>query len=234
MRPDGYQVGVTRQGRFFYYHDLKPVERIQDLKGYTADGGPVELYDREGIKLKLPPAAFDQSVLAVTWQGFLTGKPEGHSSSPGRPHLALQRLNPEGRWQAMDWIYPRDEKEMAFLILDRKEHGWDIESKVRLVATNCLPEKFHRVDYPAWGHVTGPSPQTVELPLKSAHKTGSGEIRHTIVADDDRFLSLGPSEEVLFEFDGTVLANGRAYTFFFVADGFYIPAPLIQIAAAQQ
>jgi hypothetical protein len=54
------------------------------------------------------------------------------------------------------------------------------------------------------------------------------------VADDDHFLSLGPSEEVLFGFDGTGLVPATDYTFFFVADGFYIPAPSIQIAAARQ
>ena len=207
----------------------------------VAQRGPVDTpvvdersIDAHVLEVEIRSISFDQGVLAVTWQGFRTGKSEGHSSSPGRPHLALQRLNSEGRWQTMDWIYPRDEKEMAFLRLEPKAPGWDANGNVRLVAANCLPKKFHRVDHLAWGPVTGQSPQTVELPLKSAQKTGSGDVRHTIVADDDQFLSLGPLEEVLFEFDGSGLDPATDYTFFFVADGFYIPAPSLQIATAQQ
>jgi len=231
-RPNGFQVGVTREGKLFYYDDLQPVGSGRDLHGNSyPEKEPIAMYNRDVLELTLPGEAFDKGVLAVTWQGFQTGNSKDDTFSPGRPYLALQRLDPAGKWRTVDSIYPRDEVEQAYLLLEQKDSGWDAGGRVRLVAANCWSEKFHRIDRVAWGRVSEIKPLALELPLESARKSGEPEQGDLLRSADGRSLQLGPSEEVSLKFNGSVLDPEEDYTFFFVSEGFYLPAPQIRVAA---
>ena len=234
-RPKDLEVGITREGRVFYYKGLQNLISFSNLveSGYF-DGQSVDLYDRQSIELSLPAEAFHNGILAITWQGFLTGFSRDHTASPGRPSLALQRQNPDGDWQTMDWIYPRDEETQNFFVIQQKKLGWDTKGKVRLVASNCLPQKFHRINRIAWEHIKGSAPNTVELPLNSAKMYGNKEACKLLQTADGLSMRLGPSEETTLWFDGSQTDVDKKYSFIFVAEGFYIPASQIRILATSK
>ncbi len=232
----GKKAGVTRQGHFFLYDQLQEVASFGQIVSYFHDNtfdenGPLSigLYDRQGIELKLPAEAFAHGVLAVTWQGFLTGTSEDHSSSPERPRLSLQRQDPAGVWRIMDWSYPRDEISQAMFLLEPLGTGWDGAKKVRLIVTNCLPQKFHRLDKVQWAKVDLKRPGVIDLELFSAMLSGHNQ-RQLLLAADNNYLRLGPNEEIGLRFDAERITLRKSYEYFFVSEGFYIPAPHISVA----
>ncbi|MCG6534250.1 MAG: carboxypeptidase-like regulatory domain-containing protein, partial [Syntrophales bacterium LBB04] len=98
--PKDKKIGITREGQPFM------IEEIQPLSTFAK---PTSLYHGEFIEIKLPSEAFQKGFVALTWQGFQDGMAEGHSSAAGQPKLSLQRHDPQGIWQTVDWVYPRDE-----------------------------------------------------------------------------------------------------------------------------
>jgi hypothetical protein len=168
---DSY-AGITRGGKPFVYRTLKPVESWTDLDGKDySTGQSAGLYNGEGLELSLPEEAFRGGILAITWQGFRDGQGVGHTAASGRPKLSLQRQNPQGIWQTVDRVYPRDEVSQVFFILKDEGPGWDTDGKIRLIATSCVPMKFHRIDRIAWGNSINEVLSVKSLPLISALKS---------------------------------------------------------------
>ena len=231
----GLQAAVSRKGQYFYYHSpLRPLESFSTLKG-NADGRPNEktsigLYDGQSIALTLPPEAFKQGVLAVQWQGFLDGVSVNHSSSKERPRLMLQRQNDDGVWETVAWDYPRDEITWSFFRLPERV-GWDRSGRVRFKVSSCLPSKFHSLINIMWGRVASRSAHPISLPLKSARIGNARDVRGALLHSDGKSMHLSPSKEAVMVFDGGAIDNPRGYAYFFIARGFYIPAPQIRIAA---
>ncbi len=231
----GLQAAVDREGRYFYYHKpLRAVESFSTLKG-SADGrlhenSSVGLYDSQSITLEIPREVFHQGVLAVQWQGFLDGVSMAHSLSSERPRLMLQRQNTEGVWEAVAWDYPRDEVTWSFFRLTERS-GWDRDGRIRLKVKSCLPSKFHSLINVMWSRLASREVHPVSLALKSARTGKSEDVRGALLDSDGRSMHLSPAHEAVMVFDGNAIDSAREYTYFFIARGFYIPAPKIRISA---
>jgi len=230
----GAKVGVTRDGKVFLFEETSKFA-LTPSTGEDKGGGAqrTALYNGEGVDLTLPREAFTNGVLAVTWQGFQDGEGKGRTFSPGRPRLSLQRKDPTGEWQTVDWIYPRDETEQAFLVLEDKVPGWDEGGSVRLVATSCDPEKYHRIDRIEWAKRSQETPLVASLPLMSAIKSDGEDALKQLKRADGESLLLRPDEEVALKFRATDLRKGFDRTVIFISEGFYIPMPLVQLARAE-
>ncbi|MFH0788507.1 MAG: hypothetical protein V2B13_12960 [Pseudomonadota bacterium] len=217
----GSKIGITREGRPFIYETLEPL----------AIQSPISFYNEETMEVQLPGEAFQRGVLTITWQGFLDGNPEGHSASAGRPQLALQRMNPQGQWQTVDWVYPRDEVQESFFLLKDLGPGWDQGGKIRLAAVSCHPEKYHRLDSLGLARLVAELPQVTHLKLLSATKSTGEAILKALQERDNRYLSLGPEESAGLIFQGTPIKTDMERSFIFVSEGFYIPLPLIRLTS---
>ncbi len=240
-RPE-VRVGVTRKGEIFSYEKLKAVsifpltsilsrEGRGDLPRQELDSARerIGLYDGETIEVALPKEALRGGVLAVTWQGFQEGDSERGTSSSGRPRLSLRRRDPQGVWQTVDWVYPRDEIDQSFLVLDDLGAEWDTTGKVRLIASSCDREKYHRIDRLEWGKRSTEIPMVTSLPLVSAQRTGE-DVRKELTRADGESVLLGPEEELDIRFRSTSTYEGYDRSFVFVSEGFYIPLPLMRLA----
>ncbi|GEM_PF-6567340 len=235
----GMQAAVTRDGRFFYYKTpLHAVDSFLHMKGrvhnhekaHGESSSSICLYDHQHIQLHLPREAFHSGVLAVCWRGFLDGTAEGHTASAGRPWLALQRQTPGGKWRTVAYDYPRDEVTWSVFQLHGRE-DWDGDGNIRLEVTSCLPEKFHSLIDASWGRAVDLPVKPITLELKSARLGQARDVRSRLAASDGVSMHLGPSQEAVMEFGGQKIEATETYAFFFVAEGFYIPAPQIRVAA---
>ncbi len=240
-RKEGHGAGVTRDGKIFYFHELKELASFKNLLSHF--GKKLEdplgkkglgLHDQQGFELDLPRKTFDNGVLEITWTGFLNGQEKGKSSTPGKPRLMVQRQNSAGHWQTVDHIYPRDEKTKSYVILDPKGDDWDADQKIRLVATNCLPQKFHQIFSVKCGSLSEWDPEILTFPLELARKTEIKNLQKNLIQADGTYVRLKPSEEILLQFNGEKARTDIAYDFFFISEGFYIPAPHISFAAMEQ
>lgn len=182
----------------------------------------------------MPAPLTEDRVLIVDWQGFRDGDGRQKSASRERPRLALQRQAPDGTWQVMDWAYPRDESQRTELVLDNLGDGWDRDATVRLVASSCEQDKYHRVDAVALAALHGETPAANRLPLLVAQTTEGEDVRlQALHADSDAFL-LGPGEEVELRFAAPYsLSVDRKRTFIFMSKGIYVPMPMIILATAE-
>jgi hypothetical protein len=227
----GTTAGITRDGKPFLYKTLMPVGSLNDLngKGYSSGRG-IALYNDEGMEIQLPPEAFSSGILAVNWQGFLDGQGEGHTVAQGRPKLSLQRKDPQGIWQTVDWVYPRDEMQQTFFLMDNRSAGWDKDGKVRLVASSCINDKYHRIESLQWGNAITDNISASSLPLVSALISGSEDVLNKVRSSDGESLHLGPGEEVSLIFKSSPLDEGLERTLIFVSEGFYVPVPMIHFA----
>ncbi len=215
------KIGISREGQPFIYERLKSLS-IQ---------APISFYNEDTTEVRIPTEAFQKGVVAITWQGFLDGTAEGHSRAAGRPQLALQRMNPQGQWQTVDWVYPRDEVQESFFVLKELGSGWDQGGKIRLKASSCHPDKYHRIDFLGVGRPVTELPQVTYLELLSAIKSNGEGIMKALQERDGRYMSLGPEESVSLVFQGTPRKTDRERTFIFVSEGFYIPLPLIRLTS---
>ncbi len=223
-------VGITRGGNPFLYKTLNMIDNWNDLKGNACDPGQsMGLYNDDGLEIKIPQEAFSSGVLAITWQGFQVGKGSGHATGDGRPKLSLQRKRADGSWQTVDWVYPRDEVQQSFFVLEDLGAGWDDGGKVRLIAKSCLPEKYHRIDQIAWSKCLREVPLVESLSLVSAIKSNEENVRAQLLAADGNSLRLGPKEEVLISFKSIPLEERMERTVFLITEGFYIPVPMIRL-----
>jgi hypothetical protein len=228
----GTQVGITREGTIFMVNRLTPITSWQYGSGRTQSPGRwIDLYNDDRIELSLPAEAFRNGILAITWQGFLDGNPEGRTSAAGRPQLALQRMNPQGQWQTVDWVYPRDEVQESFLLLKDLGLGWDQENKIRLKAVSCEPHKYHRLGQVAWGSVLKELPTATYLDLLSAVKGTGEDVKDALGQRDGKALYLGPKEEATLVFKGELSPEGTERSFIFLSEGFYIPLPLVRFVS---
>jgi len=228
---NGTAAGITRDGKPFLYKTLMPVGSMNDLNGKDYPSGKgIALYNDEGMEIQLPPEAFSSGILAVNWQGFIDGQGEGHTAAQGRPKLSLQRKDPLGIWQTVDWVYPRDERQQTFFLLDYSSEGWDKDGIVRLVATSCVNDKYHRIDSVQWGNSITDNMSVSPLPLVSALTTGSEDVAKKLRSSDGESLHLGPGEEVSLTFKSSHLNEGYERTLIFVSEGYYVPVPMIHFA----
>jgi hypothetical protein len=217
----GTQIGIDREGKPFLY------EGISALSIKT----PVALYNEEFLEMILPDQAFKNGFLSVSWQGFLDGNPEGHDRVAGRPQLALQRMDFQGKWQTVDWVYPRDERQDSFIRLKDPGPGWDRGNRIRILASSCEPEKFHRVDKLAWGKVLSELAGVTYLSLVSAIKGTGEDVMETLLQRDGKALFLGPQEEATLIFRGDPIQEGLQRSFIFVSEGFYVPMPTVKFVS---
>jgi hypothetical protein len=217
----GTQIGIGREGRPFMYQGLQPLSSFQK---------PAALYNGDFIEIGLPSEVWQNGLIAVTWQGFLEGKADQHTAAFGQPKLTLQRQDPQGKWQNVDWIYPRDEMQESFFLLKNLGPDWDQENKIRIVASSCDPEKYHRVDEISWGRLMSDSPQVSRLKLLFATKSTGENVSKTLLEKDGQSLTLGPEEAVDLVFEGASIDKDMERSFIFVSDGFYIPLMMIRLA----
>ncbi len=227
----GTAAGITRDGKVFHYNTLTPVESLTDLNGkiYSPEKG-IDLYDTAGIEIKLPYKAFSSGILAINWQGFLDGQGEGHTAAQGRPKLSLQRKDPQGIWQTVDWVYPRDEMQQSFFFMEQQGAGWDKEGIVRLVASSCINDKFHRIQSIQWGHAITDDMSVTALTLVSALTSDSADVLKKVRSSDGESVHLGPGEEMSLVFKSSPLGEGLVRTLVFVTEGFYVPVPIVHFA----
>ncbi len=227
----GTAASITRDGKTFQYQTLTSLEALTDLNGKAYSPEKViDLYNAEGIEIQLPYKAFSSGILAVTWQGFLDGQGDGHTSATGRPSLSLQRKDSQGIWQTVDWVYPRDEVQQSFFFIDQKDAGWDKDGKVRLVASSCINEKFHRIQGIQWGHAITNDMTVSALTLVSALTSDSADVLKKVQSSDGESVHLGPGEEMSLVFKSRPLEEGLVRTLVFVTEGFYVPVPIIHFA----
>ncbi len=224
--------GMTRDGKPFLYTALNPVADMHDLSGnrFSGGGDRIDLYNDEGIEVLLPNEAFSSGIIAVDWQGFLDGIGEGHTASAGRPKLSLQRMDPQGGWQTVDWVYPRDEMQRVYFLLDDKGAEWDRGQKVRLVASSCIQEKFHRIVSVLWGNTITEKISLSSLELVSALKSDESVVLGKVQSPDGESMHLGPGQEVSLVFRSMPLEEGLKRTLIFVSEGFYVPVPMLRFA----
>jgi hypothetical protein len=218
----GSRIGITREGQPFMYEGLHPLPNFRK---------PVSLYNEEFVEVNLPSGAFHDKILVINWQGFQEGNPQGHTAAEGQPKLSLQRLAPNGTWQSVDWIYPRDEIQESFFLLKNLGPGWDRDGKIRLKATNCQPEKYHRLDTLSSALLVSEMPRVTFLDLLSATKSTSETVLEALHKKDGWFLLLGPEEGVSLLFKGVPITEHMERSFVFVSEGFYIPMPLIRLTS---
>ena len=226
------KAGITRDGKPFLYKTLEAVESVNDLNGsaaYIQNG--IDLYNDDAIEVPLPKKAFSSGILAVTWQGFIDGQEEGHTAAQGRPKLSLQRKDLQGKWQTVDWVYPRDEMQQTYFLIDDKGPEWDKEGKVRLISTSCISEKYHRIEGIQWGNTITDKMSMSSLTLISALTSDSADVLKKVQSSDGESLHLGPGEEVSLIFRYRPLAEGHVRTFIFASEGFYVPVPMISLTA---
>ncbi|MBA4394066.1 MAG: hypothetical protein C0407_10980, partial [Desulfobacca sp.] len=219
--PKDRKIGITREGQPFVLNGIQPLSPFNN---------PASLYHGEFIEIKLPSEAFQKGFLALSWQGFQDGKAENHSFAAGQPKLSLQRQDPQGIWQTVDWVYPRDEVQESLFLLKALGPDWDKDNMIRIVASSCEPEKFHRVDQLSWGKVSSKLPRVSDLSLISAVKGNGETVMESLHHKDGKALYLGPQEEALLIFKGKPLEIGMERSFIFVSEGLYIPLPLFRIA----
>ena len=224
--PAGSRTGVTQNGRLFNYEEIIPLTA-------TAQPNGRGLYDKDVLEVALPAAAFGNGVLAIDWQGFQNGDGRGKSASTGKPRLDLQRLGPDGIWQTVDYVYPRDEIQQSYFILDDLGEGWDSSNTVRLAATSCHPEKYSRIDTVGWARYMPETPTAVHLPLVSAVTSRGDDVRQKALKADGDSIFLGPDEEVTLKFKSYPTAEGMERSFVFVSQGVYVPMPMILLGEAR-
>ncbi|MFH0788506.1 MAG: hypothetical protein V2B13_12955 [Pseudomonadota bacterium] len=215
------KIGISREGQPFIY------ERLESLSIQA----PISFYNEDTTEVRIPTEAFQKGVVAITWQGFLDGTAEGHSSAAGRPQLALQRMNPQGQWQTVDWVYPRDEVQESFFVLKELGSGWDQGGKIRLKASSCHPDKYHRIDTLGVGTLVAELPGAPYLELLSATKSTDETVLKALQKRDGRYIALGPEESISLIFRGAPIKSAMERTFIFVSEGFYIPLPLIRLTS---
>lgn len=218
----GTRIGMSRGEQPFLYQGLQPLSSFQK---------PAPLYDGEFLEIEVPPEAWRNGFIALTWQGFLEGKADRHTASPGQPKLTLQRQDPQGKWRNVDWIYPRDERQESFFPLPDQGPGWDRENKIRIAASSCDPEKYHRVDEVSWGRLLPDSPRASRLKLLSAAKATGEKVLELLREKDGQSLMLGPEEAVDLVFEGIPLDPDREISLVFLSEGFYVPFTTIRLAA---
>jgi len=218
----GTKIGITREGHSFMYEGLQTLSSFQK---------PSSLYNGESIEINLPSEAFQKGIIAMTWQGFLDGKADDHSAVAGQPKLSLQRQNPQGIWQTVDWVYPRDESQETFFLLKDLGPGWDADRKIKLIASSCDAEKYHRIDSLAWARLISDLPRVTYLDLLSAIKSTGEEVLKALKDKDSRYLFLGPEEAASLVFKGVPIKENMERSFVFVSKGFYIPLPWIRLTS---
>jgi len=219
----GLQTAVTRRGRLFSYATLYTLNYTRE------ETKEVALYNNEILEITLPAEAFEAGFLAIDWQGFQDGSGKGQSSASGHPRIFLERLNPDGHWQTIDWVYPRDESQTSFFALDNLGTGWDKENKIRLKAWSCHPEKYHRIDRVSWGHALKETPESKKLILTSAIKSNGENVSTQTLATDGESVFLAPDEEVYLTYKSTPLAKDSERSFIFISKGIYIPMPMVRL-----
>ncbi|MHB8836853.1 MAG: Ig-like domain-containing protein [Candidatus Methylomirabilia bacterium] len=222
----GQQVGVTRGGEAFLYEHLEPLAP-PEFAAIPPAG--LALYNGESLELRLPAEAFAGGVLVLTWQGFLDGSAAGHSSGKGQPKLTVEYRDEADQWQSIDWVAPRDEGQDSHVLLDLP--GVRRETTVRVVATNCQPEKYHRIDRIALARRVGPAPHGVTLALRAATTLDGSAALALLAAADGAALHLGPGDGVELSFEAPRLETGMQRAFLVVAEGFYVPVPMLRLAA---
>lgn len=213
------KIGISREGQLFMYEILQPLSSFQK---------PASLYNGEFIEITLPSEAFRKGLLSIAWQGFQDGQPKDHTAASGQPRLSLQRQDPQGIWQTVDWVYPRDEVQKSFFLLKDLGPEWDKGNKIRIVSSSCEPEKFHRVDKLFWGHVLSELPKVTYLSLVSALKGSEEDVLEILNQKDGKALFLGPQEEATLTFKAKPTEAGLERSFIFISEGFYIPLPLVR------
>ncbi len=229
-RKEGYFTGVSRNGEAFYYHTLQPID-LRELRTSAGSDSSTSLamYNQTWLELRLPAEAFQNGVLAVSWQGFQDGSATGHSAAVGRPQLQLQRKNSAGEWITVDWIYPRDKTELAMLPLQPQKEGWDQDTTLRLQAISCLPFKFHRIDRISWAVRHGAPPVAMDLPLVLATGPDGNDSKDLLSLADNKALTLGPEESTVLNFDASQLKDPGEYDYIFESRGVYLPAPQVRV-----
>jgi hypothetical protein len=217
-------IGITRNGTLLAFSSLHET-------GWQEMDGPAAVYNEDVIEVSLPPEAFEAGIVAIEWQGFQDGSAEGHSNAFGiKPRISLQRKDPDGQWQIMDWAWPRDEKDQSFFILHKKETGWDADGTIRLVATSCHAAKYHRIDRVSWAENLTTVPELRSLELVSAVTSTGGQVRQALLKPDGETVFLGPEDEITLKFSAPEIEQGMKRSFFFVSKGVYIPMPGLRIA----
>jgi hypothetical protein len=120
--------------------------------------------------------------------------------------------------------------QQVYFILDEKNAGWDKGDKVRLVASSCIGEKYHRIEGVQWGHIIKDNMSVSSLNLLGALASDSSDVLKKLRSSDGESLHLGPGEEVSLVFKATPLDEGLQRTLIFVSEGFYVPLPMIRFA----
>jgi RHS repeat-associated protein len=218
----GTKIGIGRAGQPFVYQGMQSLSSFQK---------PASLYNGDFLEIGVPPEVWRNGFIAVTWQGFLEGSADRHTASSGQPKLTLQRQDPQGKWRNVDWIYPRDENQESFFLLQDQGPGWDRENKIRIVASSCDPEKYHRVDDVSWGRLLPESPRVSRLKLLSAAKTTGEEVLELLREKDGQSLMLGPEEAADLVFEGIPAYEGMERSLVFLSEGFYVPYTTIRLAS---
>jgi hypothetical protein len=229
--PRGTRVDINREGQSFIYENLVPVKTRKKAQGKDFEPGvSVHLYNGEFIEFSLRPKAGRKGLLVVSWQGFQDGTSEGHSESRDKPRLTLQVKDGSGKWQTIDWVYPRDEVQTSFLKMEKVDDYSGTDRTFRLLSTSCQAEKYHRLDRIEWGEFLSNPLDVQSLPLLSAVKSDGSRVLQELKDVDGSSLVLGPEEEVALIFQGRPLPEGVERTFIFASEGFYVPMPLIRMA----
>jgi len=218
----GTKMGIGRAGQPFLYQGLQPLSSFQK---------PASLYNGDLLEISVPPEAWRNGFIALTWQGFLEGSADRHTASPDQPKLTLQRQDPQGKWQNVDWVYPRDERQESFFLLQDPGPGWDRENKIRIVASSCHPEKYHRVDEVSWGRLLPDSLQVSRLKLLSAVKSTGEKVLELLREKDGQSVMLGPEEAVDLVFEGIPADADMERSLVFLSEGFYVPSITIRLAS---
>lgn len=218
-QPDS-QVAVTRSGQLLSYSEL-----------FDLPVTPQQMYNDDILDIALPASAFNSGLLAIDWQGYQDGNGLDRTSAAGRPQLILQRLDPDGLWQTIDWSYPRDESQISYFVLEGLGEGWDGTGMVRLLARSCHKEKYHRVDAVSWGHYLPETPVSAKLELSSAIKTGGADVRQLALYADGEAILLAPEEEIHLKYRAVPEIDGLVRSYVFASEGVYIPMPKVKLLA---
>ena len=193
------------------------------------------LYGGKALEITLPDESFSAGVLVIDWQGFQDGNGQGQTAAFGKtPRVSLQRKDPDGAWQTVDWVYPRDELDQSFFILEDLGSGWDNGGMVRLESTSCHSEKYHRIDRVAWARRLQEAPLSDSLALISAVTSEGEDVRQQSLEADGNSVFLGPEDEVTMKFKAKPLKEGLDRTYFFVSEGVYITMPMLRLTATEK
>jgi len=216
----GSHIAVTRSGQLLSYNELL------DIPVTTQ-----RMYNGDILDVSLPASAFTGGLLAIDWQGYQEGDGRERTSAAGRPQLVLQRLDPQGQWQTIDWSYPRDESQLSYFVLENLGEGWDETGEIRLLARSCHKEKYHRIDAVYWGNYLPETPVSARLELTSATKTGGEDVRHQALHADGDAILLAPEEEIHLKYRSVPEVDGLVRSYVFTSEGVYIPMPKIKLLA---